>query len=392
VKHFSHTQGETFRRCPRSWWLRYGKGIVERKPDYLIEGSILHKAIQRYHEHLRQTGNDSDLSAVEGVTRQAFFDYAHELGPDSLVDLQQVVWTYADSHEFHPDTWAGIEWRMERALGDGLPPFLGVLDLVTLDEAGAVTIVDFKSSRVIRAADERPAQSAQLQAYAWLVMGAYPQAEVGVQLDFIRHRWRTERQVISREEAEAAGRDLVAHCKLVAELEQQAAQADKPERLFTRLQGPACAGCTVRWACLRERHFPKTLRPDTPEQVQRLARKTIALEALVKDYKAALKALVEEQGPVDVDGTRWDNWQTLRPVADVEEFAAACEREGLPFPWRAVQFDSYALKRRWFEGQGYAPLYDAIAQDKPSRPRFDHRPIPEEASGDAGEGQEQAQA
>ncbi|PTQ51038.1 MAG: hypothetical protein HSCHL_1628 [Hydrogenibacillus schlegelii] len=82
-------------------------------------------------------------------------------------------------------------------------------------------------------------------------------------------------------------------------------------------------------------------------RAEQLAREIFRLEAALKQLKDELKAIVEQSGPVTVDGRTWAfypavDWQ-FTPQG-LREFAEALALDGID-PWAVLDVSSTALKK-----------------------------------------------
>lgn len=78
-----------------------------------------------------------------------------------------------------------------------------------------------------------------------------------------------------------------------------------------------------------------------------IAREIYRLEAVVKQMKDELKAIVEEAGPVLVDGRKWDFYPAVDwkfSAEGLRSFAEVLALDGID-PWSVLDVSSSALKK-----------------------------------------------
>ncbi|MBT9281993.1 MAG: hypothetical protein KM312_04965 [Hydrogenibacillus schlegelii] len=82
-------------------------------------------------------------------------------------------------------------------------------------------------------------------------------------------------------------------------------------------------------------------------RAEQLAREIFRLEAALKQLKDELKAIVEEHGPITVDGRVWNFYPSVEwkfTPQGLREFAEALALDGVD-PWSVLDVSSTALKK-----------------------------------------------
>ena len=162
VPFLSHSKITTVERCPQCYYSQY---ILGEKPssDALTTGTLFHRAAAAFYEAVR-----SDTSSV--VAKQLKPKHPNRLCQQQLRNairtLQRNAWEGYDVVE--------VEEIFFMNLAPGLPPVIGVVDLV-LRQGDFYVVVDHKTSRSFRDPDPD-----QLVLYAEHVRRSYrPRSCIG---------------------------------------------------------------------------------------------------------------------------------------------------------------------------------------------------------------------
>ncbi len=167
---FSKTVAVEF--CEYRYYLEYvRRARLSPRPDYFVKGDLLHAAAARLYR-ARSAGRRVSLGRLLGSVARTDLADAHQV--ENAVRLAvENAW----------DGWAvvSVEAMFLLPLPGGLPPLLGVTDLV-LSREGEVAVVDHKTGRKFGDPD-----ALQLAIYCEHARRAFPGAKV--RLFFDQYRW-----------------------------------------------------------------------------------------------------------------------------------------------------------------------------------------------------------
>lgn len=155
-EYLSWSRVQLYLRCPRAFRYRY----IEEAPSSftssaLVLGSAVHDLVGEHYSAML-AGESVEASPDSSAFICACFDEADpavKFGTkedrDGLCNLGAAMTTALTDHDLLGDTWsvAGVEERVEGSLFDDVPPFVGYIDLLMVDDDGGLGVVDFKTTK-----------------------------------------------------------------------------------------------------------------------------------------------------------------------------------------------------------------------------------------------------
>lgn len=383
----SHTRLETADACPFRFYMLYIRRIPEPPSPALLEGKGFHKVAELYGRHCVENRVPSDLEAIDRIVRQVCFDPNDGIGAAYYESLRDMAQEWARQTVFDADRVIGFEERLpagwdpeagqypEPNLGRHL--FVGVVDLLEMEDSETLVITDYKTERVLRtqAAVER---DRQLRRYVGLVAKEYPQFErFRVRLVFPRFGV-TREAVFHRDEGlealEVVERQLDQLEAKVAEVRSGKAA---PEKVFEPTPGDACAFCSFVRECpvFRAMNAPTVIQSD--DEARKAAQEVIVLRRRIDELSKALQAYFKQAAPIVVGGQSvgYHKKQKLT-FKDARAFAQVAEEIG-ESPWPFLSVDM----RRARKLLGH-PEFAAVAEVEVST-RFGFERVEQEDEEDA---------
>ena len=157
-QHLSHSQIEEFTRCPRRYHLHRRVGLKPQFcPSGLLFGVAMHSAVGVYHQ-LRLEGKEAGLPLLLKTFRAKWqsedlpVKYKEDESPESFAALaKKMLRTYIDDQKGGAQVIA-VEEPFRLHLSDDLPPIVGRIDLVEMEE-GRLVLSDFKTASSRREPD-----------------------------------------------------------------------------------------------------------------------------------------------------------------------------------------------------------------------------------------------
>lgn len=155
VPHLSFTQISTVESCEYRYYMEYVLGLEpDPIPEYFTKGKLLHQVIAGTYEKLRQNQPASRPDQIAFLRKEYQGSNRHHL-ENSVEVMHQNLWQDVQV--------LAIEHPFVMVLDEGLPPFVGVIDLV-LEHGDKLYLIDHKTGR--RFYERDAMQMALYQAYA----------------------------------------------------------------------------------------------------------------------------------------------------------------------------------------------------------------------------------
>jgi len=264
--HVSASAIRCLQECPRQYWLRY----VEGKPPQdrsarMILGSAIHKALAHFYRCLRDGSAEPGHEALLGIAASTISAEAINDPPllfDEGEDAASVIAEASKLLEvfladgFRPKRVIAVEEPFLLDLSDPTTGELfdfeervvGAIDLVAMQDDGAIVVVDHKvCGRKDTAKAERP--DVQMGLYAWAAQQMLGTDQIGlVYQDLITTK---KPQVVLQEVHRVSGDDVEAVEAIASGLETIRIAVDHPmgKRLMGRRRSWRCKGCGWRQMC-----------------------------------------------------------------------------------------------------------------------------------------------
>ena len=253
---YSHSQLETYERCPYKYRLQYIERVrAGRQSIEAFMGTQVHAALEKLYRDLRMSRCPSVedlgryyLKSWEACYGDDVFVVRNEYGPEDYRDtgLRCIRDYYRRYHPFEGGVPVWLERKVSIPIRDAegrLISFTGILDRLDSLEGGRYEIHDYKTSATLPLQQDLE-RDRQLSLYQLAVEAAFPDAR---EVDLVWHylvfdrelRLRRERSDLERVAAEAAG--------LVRGIE---AAADFPPR-----ESELCEWCEVQEHCPKRKHL-----------------------------------------------------------------------------------------------------------------------------------------
>lgn len=198
IAHISFSQVSAVEFCPRRYYLQYVLGCEpEPLPDYFRKGKLLHQLIA--HSYLQQIdGQAAHPDEVDQMeTAQAREMIASHFEGEAQRQLLNAFHLH-QQHRWQEVQVLAVEHAFVMRAGDGLPPMVGVIDLV-LQREGAVVLVDHKTGRGFYPDDEL--QVAIYAKYVQQTYGGPPSRLFYDHYRWVTHLERVRKPAFQRNEA-----------------------------------------------------------------------------------------------------------------------------------------------------------------------------------------------
>lgn len=308
-------------QCPA---MAYALAVEKREGPHFggaSRGTAVHEVFSRYAVHLYETERETDWEAAERLAREVLDEHPEISYADRLDVLEQAA-NIGRGFLFERAAFYGAEEALEAELDlrDGRSiTVTGRLDLLLSRQADfrVARIVDCKSNHNLPP-DAAVREDTQLAVYAWLTAQHLAVDAVEGELWFTRYNVRLPRRApaVWYPDDLAAFEDHL-RVKVRAFLDAGERQEFVP--------GNHCQYCPRRRPgdCARwQRSFPvKALR--SHQEAARAGARLVALEQQADALKAALKAYVNEHGPLRIGSTAkaetWDFWESRTDEYAVSE-------------------------------------------------------------------------
>lgn len=151
--HLSYTQITTYLQCPRKYYLAYRQKVPPAfRSSALLFGSVIHQALALLFTS-RQEGASLEIETVQEVfcalwERQQEQEVPVQYDKDDFESLQEKglnLLAHVYEH-YEANTIVAIEQPVRWTLIPGMPPMVGTIDLIELDQDGRLLLTDFKTS------------------------------------------------------------------------------------------------------------------------------------------------------------------------------------------------------------------------------------------------------
>jgi len=260
MRHLSYSQLSTYLLCPMRYSNQYVWGTApESKPAALIFGKSIHRAVERYYRHFKDTGEAIRLEELEHHFQETLTKEVEETeveitfkdGEDIEALREQGLSLMRIFHaEIKPQKVMAVEFPFSVSLPDldgvhTLPvKLVGVFDLIEADEDGTYVIGELKTSGQ-KFSSLRLEHDLQATCYSYAAkkLGLSRTKEDGlIRYDVLLKTKKPslERYFVVRTEAE--------HQRLIHTLNHVNRAIE--ERIFFRQTGWQCGDCQFRKSCL----------------------------------------------------------------------------------------------------------------------------------------------
>ncbi|NIT78771.1 MAG: DUF2800 domain-containing protein [Thermoplasmata archaeon] len=302
-------------RCPRDWRLHYNPPSGEREEEETqiqIAGRAAHEVIAAYLKHLRKMRLQSDILFVDDLMRRppASLEALNQCDPATFRDVWTIGRRFADGWIDPLDPDAVIEeWfeaKLDVEMGEGLleeVALVGVIDRLSQEDGGPV-VTDWKTGWGSLSPSQMK-RDPQTRLYAFAALHdenirrrAFPHGDEPIT---IRHVYPRLGMMVR--EAEIHPIDFM---NLEAEIAQRVRNwwAVTEGKTFEPNPGYHCSFCAFRRDCpaiLDARYGYPAFLVTSDEEAITAARQVLAMNAARAEQLAALRAWVDESGPVEVD-------------------------------------------------------------------------------------------
>jgi len=163
--------------CPKAFEFRYVRGEAPAfTASSLVLGGAVHDLVAQHHIDLLCGEDSSQIDAASFIT-SCFEDadpvvrFGAREDPGQLAEVGAAM-THAILEASIVESGlsiAGVEERFEAEVVDGLPPVVGVIDLMLTDADGNLTLIDFKTTRSNWSASKLKEQAGQLLLYGQML-------------------------------------------------------------------------------------------------------------------------------------------------------------------------------------------------------------------------------
>ena len=280
----SYSSIDLYAQCPAAYKFRYIDKHIDpayQKPTVgpnspLELGTLLHRCLELSTQALVAKGHHGSVikqAALYYDNLNAAFAEQPGCGAETLIDAQEILKPWLQSETVFAEHIRGLEWPFELVLEDagGDIQIRGYIDRLEISPDGSVTIIDYKSSRLLFTKDELR-RSLQASIYELAVRDSPAlgiDAEVPVTAEFVmlRHPGVRQRTHRSLEQLHLAFTTVVG---LVRKIE--GARTFKPQL------NKYCGYCDARYRCPLWRSLVENSMPVT-------AVNPMDLQAIAEEYE-----------------------------------------------------------------------------------------------------------
>lgn len=348
---------EGFRECPR-WFARARSEVNDlgSSSGPALRGIVEHEILSRYVRHLAETQRSTDLAMLAFLTEQVVAE-TPGLEADQIEEVADDMETFAS--RFLPDTTGlvAIEKPLRVRLTE-TDTVYGTPDVVRV--VGPVGYVDdYKSNW--RAWTQSECESAfQLRGcYAVLVAEVFGCSTVHCRYVFVKSG--VERTFTMAADDIAKSREQLR--RLVEQVRTCTEWEPRP--------GARCGWCSYASDC----PVSDAMSIRNVDDARRMAGAVLQLEAQLKMRLAALKAWVDVNGRIEVNGEEFLYMTSRVPTFEVAGILDVCDRN----TWERVLKVNEKIKTRWFQ-EKWGKALEKYARENVST-RFGHRAVTEKGAG-----------
>jgi RecB family exonuclease len=338
----SYSRANTFDECPAKFKAEY---LVERRggtaEPYLVIGSFVHEALDRYVKFLKEIHASSDFDKLDDIADELWNSHHRGSLPmdarseirDLLIKAREML-VFEDIGKVHAaevklavdKDWKPVDYESDRAW------VRGKVDRIDIDEEDNVKIVDYKSGyRIVGVSD-----SWQIKLYARLMLAYMPAATtMDVELAYIRHRSLRSGRVGPEEMSGA--QEWIEGIRLDME---KAAKADR----YPARPGAACRGCAAFATCPARATTVKPVPPRDEAHAIAMVARLILIDRERKEIMEAITPFVDQYGDIDVNGMVLGYQLENRLEFDVARVASILENRGLR-PLRYMKVDANEIRK-----------------------------------------------
>jgi RecB family exonuclease len=308
-------------QCPAGAWAKAMQKRDTPSGEGAQRGTAVHEVFARYVGHLYETKRATDFEAIEDIAAGVLAE-SPNLTFTQRKDVMSQARNIADGYLMVPSHYVGSEESLyiDLPLAQGATVRItGTLDLLEIDDEGVATITDAKSNHMIPP-DSAVQTDLQLQIYATLVMGNYPQVEA------VRGKlWMTRYNIMAPQKEEAIwSREEIDEYR--EHLSTRLGAFLRGELQHDFIPGTWCQYCPRKRPgdCTLYRSYYGATPPPPKDlqQVVKLARQVMIMEQAREERLALIKAWVNEEGGFQVGGGNKAEWFGFH-VSESEEIPAA---------------------------------------------------------------------
>lgn len=312
---YSYSKFRKYGECPAAFKAAYIDHIPSEPSPELLRGNMVHRIISAYLLHLRENHLRTDITEMETIAEQVFYDPTVRrecpISDDAWEEVAGLADTFARTANIGP---AFARSEMKMAVDHDLQPWpyedpnvfiRAILDRLDLDGERAV-IYDYKTGY------HAEFNKLQAEVYCYMVFKNYPQ--VNIIIPIFHHI-----PVAVEKRGEEVGRDRLDG--LEKKLRKMAAmiQADKE---FAPTPGAACDDCP--YPCPAKQSGLASIAND--DGARAIAEDLILLDKQKKDKEKMLRDWCNRRGFVEVNGLVYGfHVSESQEFNDVGEFNATCQ-------------------------------------------------------------------
>jgi hypothetical protein len=342
----------------------YGQPTLPSDPATL--GSLAHEAISVYLTQLVARQREQAPEIVAEVWPKFIESRGAALVPERMyADVRWLLEKFAGSFRLDLDRLWDVEIEMavnaagEPVEWDATAGFVrGRADLVYVaGQHGEV--LDWKTGRATPLSDQEVQNDLQAQTYAMLLSRLNPNLrEVRVAFRYPRFNVQGVGIFGQREFDEAWQRWHEIHHAVKVALEQL-----DDAVVWLPTPGPECAWCPVAMHCPLATDLRSLPVVQDEEYAHVLAGRALALDGASRQIKDALKVWVEKQGPIDVNGIRFDYWPMQSYEYEPNRVAGIAEKHFVE-PFSVMKVDREKLLKVGRKNAAFLLDVEATRVDK----------------------------
>lgn len=254
---YSHSQLETYERCPHKYRILYLERVkAGRRSIEAFMGSLVHMALEKLYRDLRM----SRLPELEELERFFVESWRASYGDDVFIVrgeygeedyLNTGLRCLSDYYRrYYPFRGGGRPLWLERKVQIPLRDeegrqvnFIGILDRLDYLESGRYEIHDYKTSQVLPT-QETLEGDRQLSLYQLAVEAAFPDAQ---EVELVWHYLVFDRELRLRRDRESLKEVAAGALRVIREIEEA--------RDFPPRESELCDWCEVQEYCPRRKHL-----------------------------------------------------------------------------------------------------------------------------------------
>ena len=306
----SPSQGKVFLDCPWAWREQYKRKFPTLQSDPMKFGTIVHEAIQSYVDHLMQTQQQKAQLDIPKVWEDFVAKRPKGIPDRFYEESRRLLERFAEKFVLELDHVWKTEARLALDINGNPVEFFadnvflrGIADLVLVYDGYLAVVKDWKTART-PISEEKMRGDLQANTYPAMMFKLNPAITV-VRVEFVYPRAGSTTTVeFTKAEGEATwNRWLETSSRL-----DKALTVPDDKKVWAATPGEHCRICNVAARCplgMVKLGVSQGVAV-TQESAEEIAKRLMVMGTVEKMLTAGLKAWVDSNGALVVDGQVWD--------------------------------------------------------------------------------------